>query len=227
MQIKRASQMGTSTLSWLQSRFHFSFAHYYNPENIQFGVLRVVNDDWVAAQRGFAMHPHENMEILTYVISGALTHTDSMGNRHTLTRGDVQYMSAGSGLQHSEENLGMEPLHLLQLWVLPNRRNTTPRYGESRPAWDLRNERWLTMCGGEDGLFALQQDVNIRVLYTKQSQTIDVLEGRQAYLILIEGEAIIEQQALHEGDAVELVEERVSILPKRACHMLLVEMKKG
>jgi redox-sensitive bicupin YhaK (pirin superfamily) len=100
------TKMGRGVHGWLDSHFHFSFAEYYNPENIQFGILRVINDDMVESQMGFDTHPHENMEIISYVVDGELTHGDSMGNKQTLTRGQVQYMSAGTGVLHSEYNLG-------------------------------------------------------------------------------------------------------------------------
>ncbi|MCU5336930.1 pirin family protein, partial [Bacillus cereus] len=104
--------MGRANHGWLNTHFHFSFANYYNPNNMNFGALRVINDDLVAAQTGFDMHPHRDMEIISYVVDGALTHEDSMGNRGTIERGHVQYMSAGTGVFHSEHNLGDETLRL-------------------------------------------------------------------------------------------------------------------
>ena len=113
--------LGTSDLGWLRSRFHFSFAEYRDPDNVNFGVLRVLNDDLVAPGHGFGMHPHSDFEILSYVVDGALTHGDSMGNEHTLTRGEVQYMSAGTGVLHSEHNRGEETLQLPPDLALPGR----------------------------------------------------------------------------------------------------------
>ncbi len=112
-----SKNMGSSNLGWLRSKFHFSFAEYYNPNNINFGVLRVINDDLIEAGTGFDTHPHKDMEIISYVVNGDLTHEDSMGNKNTITRGHVQFMSAGSGVYHSEHNFGKEILRLLQIWI--------------------------------------------------------------------------------------------------------------
>ena len=114
------NNMGKSNLGWLRSVFHFSFAEYYNPKNINFGVLRVINDDLIDPHTGFPKHPHQNMEIVSYAVDGNLTHADSMGNENTITRGHVQYMSAGTGVYHSEMNHGDETLRLLQIWILPD-----------------------------------------------------------------------------------------------------------
>lgn len=110
-----SQNMGSSNLGWLRSKFHFSFAEYYNPNNINFGVLRVINDDLVLSNTGFDTHPHRDMEIISYVVNGELTHGDSMGNKNTITRGHVQYMSAGTGVYHSEHNLGEDTLRFLQI----------------------------------------------------------------------------------------------------------------
>ena len=131
-------KMGESNLGWLRSKFHFSFAEYFNENNINFGVLRVINDDHISAGTGFDTHPHRDMEIITYVVHGYLTHKDSMGNESTLSRGQVQYMSAGTGVRHSEYNNHSEELRLLQIWVLPDRKGHTPNYGEYK--FGSRNE---------------------------------------------------------------------------------------
>lgn len=116
-----SKNMGSINMDWLKSIFHFSFAQYYNPDNMNFGVLRVINDDLIKANTGFDTHPHKDMEIISYVVRGQLTHGDSMGNENTLNRGHVQYMSAGTGVYHSEHNLGEKTLRLLQIWILPDR----------------------------------------------------------------------------------------------------------
>ena len=126
------TKMGRGIHGWLDSHFHFSFAEYYNPQNIQFGVLRVVNDDMVQPGTGFDTHPHQNMEILSYVVQGELTHADNMGNEQTLTRGQVQYMSAGTGVLHSEYNMGKDLLRFLQIWILPDASGYQPNYGDYR-----------------------------------------------------------------------------------------------
>ena len=128
-----------STENWLLSRFHFNFAEYsHGPE--KFGVLRVMNDDLVQGRRGFGAHGHQNMEILTFVVQGSLTHEDSHGNGETLQRGGLQYMSAGTGVTHSEQNLKEEPLRFVQCWVLPRQRGLRPRYGSVPDAMGVANE---------------------------------------------------------------------------------------
>ena len=124
--------MGRGIHGWLDSHFHFSFAEYYNPENINFGVLRVWNDDIVLPGTGFGTHPHDNMEIISYVLEGELSHADSMGNEQTLTRGQVQYMSAGTGITHSEYNHGEVPLRFFQIWIFADKRGYRPNYGDYR-----------------------------------------------------------------------------------------------
>ncbi len=127
-----AKNMFLSDLGWLQSRFHFSFAEYRNFDNMNFGVLRVLNDDIVHAKQGFGKHPHKNMEIITYVVDGELSHQDSMGNKEALSAGDVQYLSAGTGITHSEMNDSDKQARFLQIWIIPPKEYTEPIYGSQR-----------------------------------------------------------------------------------------------
>lgn len=143
--------MGRSELGWLHSLFHFSFAEYYNPENIQFGTLRVVNDDQIEPGKGFDTHAHSNMEIISYVVDGVLTHRDSMNNQRELTRGQVQYMSAGTGITHSEYNLTEGISRFLQIWILPDKKGYQPNYGDYRFDWADRENKWLHIVSGEGG----------------------------------------------------------------------------
>ena len=135
IKVIKHENMGRSDRGWLHSLFHFSFAEYYKPDNIKFGALRVVNDDRFDPHGGFGMHPHDNMEIISYVVDGQLTHRDNLGNGSRLERGDVQYMSAGSGIMHSEYNDTNEPLRFLQIWILPDEKNAEPNYGDHRFDW--------------------------------------------------------------------------------------------
>ena len=129
--LHKAESRGFADHGWLKSAHTFSFANYYNPERIHFGVLRVLNDDYVAPGMGFGMHPHENMEIISIPLSGELEHKDSMGNTSTIKKGDIQVMSAGTGINHSEYNPNeIEPVKFLQIWVIPNKKNVTPRYDQ-------------------------------------------------------------------------------------------------
>lgn len=223
--------MGRSKLGWLNSIFHFSFAQYYNPDNMNFGVLRVINDDIIEAGTGFDTHPHKNMEIVSYVIDGELTHGDSMGNKRTLYRGQVQYMSAGTGVLHSEYNYGDKPGRFLQIWVLPDKNGYAPNYGDYLFDWEERKNKWLHFVSNKAGTAPIKvnQDVNFYALELDADKeiTFSVKEGRQAYLVQIEGSSFINDINLAERDALEITEEDITIKSKDSSHYLLIEMKKS
>ena len=225
-----SGNMGSSNLGWLRSKFHFSFAEYYNPHNIKFGVLRVINDDLVESNTGFDTHPHRNMEIISYVVNGELTHGDSMGNKNTITRGHVQYMSAGTGVYHSEHNLGKDELRFLQIWIFPDKEDYKPNYGDYRFDWSDRQNKWLHMVSSRNGNapIKINQDINVYSLELDKGKEINfqVNEGRQAYLVQIEGGAIINDIELNNRDGMEIVEEDILIKAKDTSHILILEMKK-
>ena len=224
------TKMGSSDLGWLKSKFHFSFAEYYNPSNINFGALRVINDDLVEAGTGFDTHPHRDMEIISYVIDGELTHGDSMGNKRTLSRGHVQYMSAGTGVFHSEHNHGEETLRFLQIWIFPDKKGYEPNYGEYRFEWNDRKNKWLNIVSSKDGNapIKLNQDSNIYVLELDKDKEIEfkVGEGRQAYLVQIEGTSDINNIALNMRDGLEIIEEDITIKALETSHFLVIELRK-
>ncbi len=225
-----AENMGVSNLGWLRSKFHFSFAEYHNPENINFGVLRVLNDDLIAAGTGFDTHPHRDMEIISYVIDGFLTHGDSMGNKQTLKRGDVQYMSAGTGVYHSEHNLGKETGRFLQIWIMPDKRGYTPNYGDHRFTEEDRHNKWLYIASQDDDApVKINQDIHMYVLEldTGREETFTVGSNRQAYLVQIEGSSKINDVTLDERDALEIVEEDITIQASKNSHFLVIEMEKS
>ncbi|MGE4273971.1 MAG: pirin family protein [Desulfitobacterium sp.] len=223
--------MGKSDLGWLKSKFHFSFAEYYNPDNMNFGVLRVVNDDLVEAKTGFDTHSHRDMEIISYVVEGSLTHGDSMGNKNTLTRGHVQYMSAGTGVYHSEHNLGDSLLRFLQIWVIPDKKGHTPNYGDFKFNWDDRKNKWLHIVSDKkgDAIIKINQDVNIYVLELEAGKEIDFPVGkdRQAYMVQIEGAALVSNIPLEKRDALEITEEVIELKASEKSHYILIEMKKS
>jgi len=225
-----SASMGKGNHGWLKSIFHFSFADYYNRQNMNFGVLRVLNDDLVKPNSGFDPHPHKDMEIISYIVKGELTHGDSMGNLSTLSRGDVQYMSAGSGVVHSEHNLGKEELRFLQLWILPNEKQLLPAYGDHRFVESQRHNQWLQIVSSKakDSPIKINQDVLISVSEIEASKSLSyhVSQNRQAYLVLIEGQAEINQQSLIERDALEIVEEEILIKATTPSHVLIIEMAK-
>ncbi|MCF0148247.1 MAG: pirin family protein [Clostridium sp.] len=222
--------MGTSDLGWLQSIFHFSFADYYNIDNMNFGVLRVINDDLIAGGTEFDYHPHKDMEIVSYVIQGGLTHGDTMGNENTIYRGEVQYMSAGTGVFHREQNLGDETTRILQIWIIPDKRGYKPAYGDYRYKEEDRKNKWLNIVSSKEGNAAIKinQDANFYVVELDEGKEIDfkVDSNRQAYLVQIEGYSIINSLELNERDALEIIEEDINIIAKKKSHILVIEMKK-
>ena len=226
-------KMGRSDLGWLQSIFHFSFAEYYNPGNMNFGVLRVLNDDLIATGTGFGMHPHNNMEIISYVIDGELTHQDNMGNKNTLPRGMVQYMSAGTGVMHSEHNLSEGTARLLQLWIVPSENGLKPNYGDHTFDWHLRVNQWLHMVSSTDGdaPVKIHQDVNIYSLALDKGLTSSFVinPSRQAYLVQIEGQSTLigsdsKPIILQQKDSLEIYEEAFTVTATDTSHFLLIEM---
>jgi quercetin 2,3-dioxygenase len=222
--------LGTSDLGWLFSRFHFSFAEYHDPDRMHFGALRVLNDDLVAPGSGFDLHPHRDFEILSYVIDGRLTHADSMGNTHTLGRGEVQYMSAGTGVSHSEHNRGDETLRFLQVWIIPDVKGHEPAYGDHRFAWDEREGRWLHVAAGDGSApVTAHQDVHISVaeIGSGRELALPVAAGRQAYLLQVEGSSSVNGVELEERDALEIVEEDVVVKAVTTSHVFVTEMAKA
>lgn len=226
------SNMGSSDLGWLRSKFHFSFANYQNPDNINFGKLRVINDDLVLPQTGFDTHPHRDMEIVSYVVEGELTHGDSMGNQNTISRGQIQYMSAGTGVWHSEHNLGTVTTRFLQIWIYPDQKNLQPQYGDYRFPWEDRKDQWLHMVSGtkEKGTAPVQihQDANLYSLELDEGKEIgfSVSPGRQAYLVQIEGISQINGVQMMERDGMEIVEEELLIQAQTTSHFILIELNK-
>ena len=224
--------MGTSNLGWLESRFHFSFAEYRNPNNINFGVLRVLNDDIVHPESGFDMHPHSNMEIISYVVKGEITHKDSMGNSETLKRGEVQYLSAGNGIYHSEHNLHKSlDLRLLQIWIIPPKAGLSRLYGSKRYKKIQRENKLLNIVSSQNGNadIKIYQDINIYVSELEKNKTInfDIKKDRQVYFVQIEGNSQIDDIILNNGDALEIVDvEKLEIKALENSHFLFIEMPK-
>ena len=224
--------MGKSNLGWLESRFHFSFAEYRNPNNINFGVLRVLNDDIVHPMSGFDMHPHSNMEIISYIVDGEITHKDSMGNSETLKRGEVQYLSAGDGIYHSEHNLHKSlDLRLLQIWIIPPKVGLPRLYGSKRYEKNQRENKLLNIVSSQNGNadIKIYQDINIYVSELEKNKTInfDIKKDRQVYFVQIEGNSQIDDIILNNGDALEIVDvEKLEIKALENSHFLFIEMPK-
>ncbi len=216
--------------SWLSSCFHFSFAEYHNPDNIRYGPLRVMNDDRIQAKSGFETHPHHDMEIITYILKGELTHQDSMGHKESLGRGAVQYMSAGTGITHSEMNEGDNEIHLIQTWILPSKKGLDPRYGSKCFKPEKRHNRWLHLVGPKNSNAEIEiyQDASMYVaeLETGKQLDFELQDDRAIYLKLMEGKADINALAFNAGDAAEIQDGILHIKAIENAHLLLVEVNK-
>lgn len=222
------SKLFNDNHGWLNTHHHFSFGRYYDPERMNFGDIRVINNDYIMPHTGFDTHPHKNMEIITYVVNGKLTHKDSLLNKGEISRGEVQYMSAGKGIEHSEHNWHEEILHLYQIWIVPEKKELEPNYGEKHFIWEDRMDKLLHMVSSTSGdaPIKIYQDVNIYSTYTDKEFFFEVKKNRQAYVIVLEGNINISSENLHEGDSLESLEEGITIKPNEQSHLLLFEMKK-
>lgn len=227
------NERGTANHGWLQANFSFSFANYYNPDMVQFGMLRVLNDDTIAAGMGFGTHPHDNMEIITIPLEGGLTHRDSMGNQETVRFGEVQVMSAGTGIQHSEMNASQtEQAKTLQLWIFPDKQNVVPRYDQK--GFDLENNRnsLVNIVSPEDkndgnALWIHQQAfLHLGVFDADKTFAYDIkIPDNGIYLFLIEGELEINGQTVNERDAYGAIEfDSIEIKTKSASKILIIEV---
>jgi len=205
MNIRRANERGHANHGWLDTYHTFSFAGYYDPDWMGYRSLRVINDDLVMPGQGFGTHPHRDMEIITYILSGALEHKDSMGNGRVICPGEVQYMAAGTGIQHSEFNpSGDEAVHLLQIWIQPDRKGVTPRYAEKSFAKTSDGALHLvTSKTGRDGSIAIHQDADLWLarLGAGQRAAHPLAANRHAWVHVAEGELTLNGQTLHGGDA--------------------------
>ena len=205
--IQRAEQRFFADHGWLRTYHSLSFADYYDADNLNWGALRVFNDDWIDAGQGFLPHPHRDMEILTYVFAGELEHQDSMGNHGVVSPGGVQFMSAGTGVRHSESNhSSVSPLHLVQMWVMPGKTGVPPSYGQKQFSLAERRNRWLDVASGETHVSApigLTQDATLRVARMENSELVhEFSPGRFGFAFVGEGEVSINDQSLKAGDAL-------------------------
>jgi len=201
-------ELGHADHGWLNARHHFSFASYYNPKRENFGVLRVVNDDIIKAGSGFDTHPHRDMEIITYIRHGAMTHKDSQGNKGRTAAGDVQVMSAGTGIFHSEYNLESEDTVLYQIWIEPNSKGVKPRWDQMKfPKEPVSNKLNLLVSGNKrqkEALF-IHQNASIYGGKLEVGKEIDHSITSQAYVLISAGEVALNGQVLKEGDAAEVI----------------------
>jgi redox-sensitive bicupin YhaK (pirin superfamily) len=207
--LQRSNERYHAQHGWLDSYHSFSFADYYDPKNQNWGALRVFNDDRIAGGTGFPPHPHKDMEIVTYVFDGELAHEDSMGNKGVVGPGGVQFMSAGTGVRHSElNNRAGEPLHLVQMWVLPGETGTPPSYGQMQFSVDDRRNRWLTPVSGEPGVEApirITQLATFRVAKLEDGELLhEFAPKRFGFVFIGSGAVDVNGERLQSGDSVRL-----------------------
>ena len=225
-----ASSRGTADHGWLKTAFSFSFAGYYNPARIHFGALRVLNDDYIAAGMGFGKHPHDNMEIVTIMLSGELQHRDSMGHTAVIKAGEVQHMTAGTGIMHSEVNSSsVEESKLLQLWVFPRAHNLTPSYDQRYFDAADRKDAWQFLVTPEGGssIKAQQDTYFVRREMTAGSQGDYELHGEYqgAYVFVIEGSVEVNGHTLGRRDALGIWEvDQLNIIASENAYVLVVEV---
>ena len=212
MALRRSAERGLADHGWLKSFHTFSFADYYDPKHMGFGPLRVINEDRVQPGRGFGAHSHRDMEIISYVLDGGLAHRDSMGNGSVIRPGDVQRMSAGTGVTHSEYNASdREGVHFLQIWIEPDRRGMAPSYEEKRfePESKRGRLRLIASPDGAEGSVTIHQDARLFAgLFDGAERAVHVLSpGRRAYVHVIRGDVTVNGTALAAGDALKISEE--------------------
>ena len=230
IQIRLSEDRGRANHGWLESRFSFSFADYYDPNHMHFRSLRVINDDHVAAGKGFGMHPHRDMEILTWVVEGKLEHADTMGNRRVILPGELQAMSAGSGLLHSEYNpSSTEPLHLFQMWILPAEKGITPRYDQKLFPIAGRQGKFQILASPDEreNSLPINQDAYLLVanLADGEQTTHELGANRGAWIQVTKGAIELNGQTLKEGDGAAIEEEELlSFTGKAESQVLLFDL---
>ena len=221
---------GSADHGWLKSKHTFSFADYYNPSMMGFGKLRVINEDWIEAGQGFGTHPHRDMEIVTYMIDGALEHKDSMGNGSIIRPGELQRMTAGTGVLHSEFNHSQDQqAHLLQIWILPEANDLEPGYEQKLFPPEEKRNRWRVVGSrdGRDGSLTIHQDISLHstILDAGTEISYDFEDGRRGFLQVVSGQVQIDGKELEAGDAVAMQDQAtVSIKADAEAELLLFDM---
>ncbi|MEC4719859.1 pirin family protein [Noviherbaspirillum sp. CPCC 100848] len=230
LEVRKSTERGAASFGWLNSRHTFSFGEYFDPRQVGFGPLRVINEDEVEPSRGFGTHGHSNMEIISYVLDGALEHKDSMGNGSVLRYGDVQRMSAGTGVRHSEFNhSASERVHFLQIWIEPNLRGIEPSYEEKH--FDAASKqgrlRLIVSPDGRDGSVSVQQDASIYASILNGEDRIEhkLEPGRTAYVQVVRGQIEVNGIALGGGDGLKIAgESQVTLARAEAAEVLLFDL---
>jgi redox-sensitive bicupin YhaK (pirin superfamily) len=207
--LRPSEERGHTQIGWLDSRHSFSFDQYYDPKHTHFRSLRVINEDWVAPGAGFPMHPHRDMEIITYILEGALQHKDSMGNGSVIQPGEVQRMTAGTGVLHSEFNKSEnDRVHLLQIWIVPNQLHLKPGYEQKKFSRQAREGSWQLLAGpgGRNGALTIHQDAELRAIRLAggAESTYQLRPGRHAWLQVADGRLELDGIEVHAGDGATI-----------------------
>ena len=202
--LHRSEDRGHVKMGWLDTKHSFSFGNWYNPKYMGVSALRVINDDRIAAHNGFGTHPHDNMEILTCVLSGTISHRDSMGNERHITAGEWQLMSAGTGVQHSEINNGDEEVHMLQIWIQPNVRDAEPTYQQIQRDPNTAPNQWHLIVGPNDNApMHIRQQAEVKAAVLEPGHRLEVTATQAVnYVHVIRGEITIGEQTVKAGDAL-------------------------
>jgi hypothetical protein len=228
--LRRAQERGQADHGWLKSNHSFSFANYYDPKFMGFGPLRVINDDRLAPGRGFETHSHRDMEILSYVVEGSLEHLDSMGHGSVIRPGDLQVMSAGTGVSHSEFNASpVDGLRFLQIWIVPDEKSLQPSYDQKFYGDALRDDLTLVASpSGQDGSLKVHQDLNLYASLLSAGQRVDysVNEQRSVWLQVVTGALTVGAETLYEGDGMALSgQQLIEISAITQANFLLFDLK--
>ena len=230
IEIRKSDERGHANHGWLDTHFTFSFADYYDPKHVHFRTLRVMNDDRIAGGGGFPMHPHRDMEIVTYVLEGALEHRDSMGNGSEIKPGDIQYMSAGTGVTHSEFNASKtQPVHLYQIWMFPDKQGLEPIYGQKNftEAEKRGKLRLMVSPDGRNGSVKIRQDNELYASLLAKGETVkhELKRGRHGYVQVARGSVTLNGNTLDEGDGAAITKEQaVELTGVREAEVLLFDL---
>ena len=230
IQVRTAEDRGRTDWGWLDSRHTFSFGEYYDPAHMGFGTLRVINDDRVTAGAGFGTHGHRDMEILSYVLEGALEHKDSSGGGGVIRPGEIQFMRAGSGVTHSEYNHSrVEPVHFLQIWIVPDTRSLQPAYGQSTFDREAARRGFVRLASpdGKNGTLQVHQDVELWVamLAPGEKRELPLRPGRQAWVHVARGSVAVNGTVLREGDGAAVsAEEKLKFLGESEAEVLVFDL---
>ena len=222
---------GNADHGWLKAKHTFSFAEYHNPSRVRFGPLRVINEDRIAAGQGFGTHPHKDMEIVTYPIAGAIEHKDSMGNGTVITAGEVQRMTAGTGVQHSEFNHSPdEELHLLQIWLFPEQKNLEPGYEQKMFSRDAKLDqlRLIASRDGRDGSVTVHQHVDLYASVLQEGAEVDlaIAESNKVFVQVVRGDINVNGQTATAGDGIQLSDlDQLNISSQTEAEFLVFDMR--